>query len=79
MLLVVKPGGTVVLYHHENEAERQEYEQLHQWNFTMEQGQFVIWNWKRRQVIDVNDTLSEIAEVTGSVSGNYLTVFMRKK
>jgi hypothetical protein len=39
---VTRPGGWVVLYHAENEGQREQYNQLHQWNFTCEDGAFVI-------------------------------------
>jgi SAM-dependent methyltransferase len=42
MVAVAKPGGYVVLYHAENEGQREQYNQLHQWNFTCEDGSFII-------------------------------------
>ena len=42
MLTVSKPEGWVVLYHAENEGQREQYRQLHQWDFTCEGGSFVI-------------------------------------
>jgi SAM-dependent methyltransferase len=42
MVAVTRPGGWVVLYHAENEGQREQYNQLHQWNFTCEDGAFVI-------------------------------------
>jgi len=42
MVAVTKPGGYVVLYHAENEGQREQYDQLHQWNFTCEEGAFII-------------------------------------
>ena len=44
MLKVVKPGCVVLLVHHRNEAINQGYEQLHQWNFDVDNGRFVIGN-----------------------------------
>lgn len=43
-LAVTKPGCWVSLWHEDNEGVRQSYEGLHQWNFTSEDGQFVIWS-----------------------------------
>src|SRR5262249_54485561 len=37
-------GGKAVLLHHPNEAERNHYDGLHQWNFDIQNGRFVIWN-----------------------------------
>ena len=42
MVAVAKPGGWVVMYHAENEGQREGYNQLHQWNFTCVNGSFVI-------------------------------------
>lgn len=43
MLEVVRAGGSVVLRHVRNEAERQGYGQLHQWNFDERGGELVVW------------------------------------
>jgi SAM-dependent methyltransferase len=43
MLGVVRPGGHVILRHVRNEALRQGYVQLHQWNFDERGGRPVIW------------------------------------
>jgi SAM-dependent methyltransferase len=42
MVAVTRPGGYVVLFHAENEGQREHYDQLHQWNFTCEDGAFII-------------------------------------
>jgi SAM-dependent methyltransferase len=43
MLEVVRPGGCVVLRHVRNEAVRQRWVQLHQWNFDERDGELVVW------------------------------------
>jgi SAM-dependent methyltransferase len=43
MLGVVRSGGHVILRHVRNEALRQGYVQLHQWNFDEREGRPVIW------------------------------------
>ena len=43
MVTVVKPGGTVLLQHSVNEAEREAYSGMHQWNFDWRDGDCVIW------------------------------------
>jgi len=54
MLEVIRAGGYVVLRHVRNEAERQGYGQLHQWNFDERNGQLVLWRTGReRQLGDV--------------------------
>jgi hypothetical protein len=42
MVAVSKAQGFVVLYHAENEGQREQYRQLHQWDFTCENESFVI-------------------------------------
>ena len=81
MVEVVKPGCLVFLQHFVNEAEQEEYQGLHQWNFTAENGQFVIWNSTRR--IAVADALPLAAEIrtvvdTGEEKDG-LRVFIRKR
>jgi SAM-dependent methyltransferase len=44
MLAVLKPGCSLVTYHESNEAERQNYEGLHQWNFSVRESRLVVWN-----------------------------------
>ncbi len=41
---VVKPSCWVALWHIENEGKLASYSDLHQWNFSQEDGRFVIWN-----------------------------------
>jgi SAM-dependent methyltransferase len=46
MLAAARTGGAVLLSHFEDEAEREGYSGLHQWNFAARDGgaRFVIWN-----------------------------------
>ncbi|MHC2990478.1 hypothetical protein OB13_02360 [Pontibacter sp. HJ8] len=63
MLAVCKPRGYVILYHAENEGKREQYQQLHQWNFTCENGDFIIRDqWDRK--INVTKELATAGEVT---------------
>src|SRR4051812_6060060 len=43
MLLAVKPGGLVLLRHERNEAVNEHYRALHQWNFDLQDGDFILW------------------------------------
>jgi SAM-dependent methyltransferase len=52
MLGVIRAGGYVVLRHVRNEAERQGYGQLHQWNFDERDGQLVVWRAGRETKLD---------------------------
>lgn len=61
MLAVTKPGGTVVLDHYTNEAVALSYQGLHQWNFDVQDGRFVLWS--RLCKIDVAEELKDIATV----------------
>jgi len=42
MLKVVKEGNYVLLLHRPNEAEQENWRGLHQWNFSIEEGEFII-------------------------------------
>jgi SAM-dependent methyltransferase len=44
MYRVVRPGGAVFLQHSINEGQTNAYKGLHQWNFCVEGGRFVVWN-----------------------------------
>lgn len=44
MLAVLKPGCSLVTFHEANEGEHQNYEGLHQWNFSVEDQRLVVWN-----------------------------------
>jgi SAM-dependent methyltransferase len=62
MLAVVRPGGYVVLRHARNEAIKESYVQLHQWNFDEREGQLVIW--RVNHETNVSEALAGRAEVT---------------
>ena len=63
MVEVVRPGGLVVLLHHRAAAEGSLYRDLHQWNFDVRGGDFVIRRppWRR---INVTARLAARATVT---------------
>jgi SAM-dependent methyltransferase len=48
MVRAVKPGRWVVLKHVIDEGEHEGYGGLHDWNFRIEEGRFVIWNSETR-------------------------------
>ena len=62
MLAVSKPQGFVVLFHAENEGKREQYHQLHQWDFTCEDGFFVIRD-RRGRATNVTKELAAVGEV----------------
>jgi hypothetical protein len=49
MIAVSKPKGFVLLFHAEKEGEREKYHQLHQWDFSCENGCFVIGDRRGRK------------------------------
>jgi SAM-dependent methyltransferase len=78
MLAVVKPGCYVVLQHRVNEGQGAGYEGLHQWNFCVEDCQFIIWD--RQERIAVQDHLVGLIESMTCENGrdNWFVVTMRK-
>ena len=68
MVAVARPGGWVVLFHAENEGQREQYNQLHQWNFTCEDGAFVIRD-RGGRTVNVTDRLAARCDVECSRIG----------
>ncbi len=54
MVRVTRPGGVVILSHLENEAEKAHYNGLHQWNFSLDDGQPLLWNRRVRTELDAH-------------------------
>lgn len=78
MLLVAKTLGRVVLVHSINEAETEKYQGLHQWNFTVEAGRFIIWNKQDR--IDASARFQPFADMTIDTSRHgVVRLELRKK
>ena len=61
MLRVVRRGGCVILRHHENEAENENYEGFHQWNLMVRDGAFVVW--RRGEETNVSQLVAQVADV----------------
>ena len=79
MLKVAKPGCVVLFEHAINEGEHEGYGGLHQWNFCVRDGRFVIWQPERS--IDAHSVLEREAEVeieTRNDGSRYLRVALRK-
>lgn len=77
MLGVVRPGGHVVLRHGLNEAVKQAYVQLHQWNLDERDGEFIVWRPDR--MTNVTDALAGRAEVIcWAESGDTVVCVMTK-
>jgi len=63
MIEVSKPGGFVLLRHARNEAVRENYLGLHQWNLDASpDGDFIIWN--KHSSVNVTQILAGQANVT---------------
>jgi SAM-dependent methyltransferase len=67
MLKIVRIGGLVLLRHHPNEAEREQYHGFHHFNFDCRAGRFLIWN--KSLEVDVADFFSGRAEVSCTIGG----------
>jgi SAM-dependent methyltransferase len=78
MLLVTAPGGHVVLEHHCNEGEKAGYHGLHQWNFDLRAGRFVIWNHEKTSFVDECITSASIVKTEMHVEERRFTVVIRK-
>lgn len=76
MVDVVRPGGFVLLRHRRNEAETKDYLGLHQWNFDVQAGRFVIWN--RQASHDVAEALAGKAEVSAEEEGGEVRCVLRR-
>lgn len=61
LLSVVRPMGCVILIHYENEAEHEHYSGFHKWNFSTNDGRFIIWN--KENKIDVGLELGVACDV----------------
>lgn len=60
---VLKVGGVLSTFHHLNEAYRNYYHDMHQWNICMDnKGHFILWN--KESFIDVNDELGDYADIS---------------
>lgn len=62
MLEVAKPGASLNLQHMTNEAERNLYAGMHQWNFRLRDGDFVIAG--ASDEVDVTKILASVAQVS---------------
>lgn len=62
LLNICKIGGKVILRHAENEAEKEQYKGLHQWNLSLDNPEksFIIWRDKYR--FDICDIFGEYAD-----------------
>jgi SAM-dependent methyltransferase len=76
MLRVLKVGGRIALNHHENEAENENYVGFHQFNFTKEENDFVIWN--KTEKLNVRHLLPVSASLSVERVGENVHVVITK-
>jgi len=82
MVRVAKPGGHVLLEHHPNEAEERGYSDLHQWNFSTDEGGNFAITFRGRRTVNVTARLSAIADTRCDYVDNgerWLIVTIRKR
>lgn len=61
MIEVLAPDRYLILQHENNEAENEKYQDLHQWNIQIEDGEFIIWNKSTRY--NLSTIYSEVANI----------------
>jgi SAM-dependent methyltransferase len=76
MVGVLRPGGTVVMDHFEDEGAHQDYAGLHQWNLSAAEGRLVLWNEARRY--DAAAALGASCEVRVTVADGNVHAEIRK-
>jgi ubiquinone/menaquinone biosynthesis C-methylase UbiE len=76
MLRVVKVGGNIALNHHENEAENENYVGFHQFNFSKEDDDFIIWN--KKEKLNVRHLLPVKASLSVDIVGENIQVIITK-
>ena len=62
LLNVCKIGGKVVLRHHENEAQNENYKGLHQWNLSLNNPEKSFIVWRRGERIDICKVFEDYAD-----------------
>lgn len=77
MLLVTKRGCYALLEHIENEGEKQSYLGLHQWNFTLADGDLIVSGKKR--VTNISSELSHLGDFQCSIEGEWVRASIRRR
>lgn len=81
MISVCKPGGKVLLRHEQNEAEREGYQGLHQWNFNLVNEEFVIGSKFGTQLVRpiIQDIWGEQVQFKSWVDGQHQITIITKE
>lgn len=77
ILLVTKRGCYALLEHIENEAEKQHYLGLHQWNFTLVGRDLIVRG--RKSLTNVSSELSALGDFQCSVEGDWIRASIRRR
>jgi SAM-dependent methyltransferase len=77
ILLVTKRGCYALLEHIENEGEKQSYVGLHQWNFSMAGGDFIVRG--RQTATNISRELAHLGDFQCSVEQDWIKVSIRRK
>jgi hypothetical protein len=78
MVELVGTGRYVVLRHRRREGRSENYWGLHQWNFDVEGGNFVLWR-ARRERLDMTRRLGPVAAVQAEVRGDWVVCVITKR
>jgi SAM-dependent methyltransferase len=62
MLEVCKPQGYVIIITVENEGERENYQGLHQWNFSLEQDELILYTKNKEDNFIINNELKQVKQ-----------------
>lgn len=76
MVKMVRPKGYVLLSHFRNEGHQNGYYGLHQWNFDVRDGEFIVWNPVQHK--SVTAALGGIAEIDARLEGDVVKVTLRR-
>jgi 2-polyprenyl-3-methyl-5-hydroxy-6-metoxy-1,4-benzoquinol methylase len=77
ILFVTMKRCFAVLDHAENEGETQRYQGLHQWNFTVIEGDLIVKG--SGQMTNVSKQLSHLGDFRCSLNNQWVTVWIRKR
>jgi hypothetical protein len=78
MIKVARPQGFVVLFHVESEGKKNSYNQLHKWDFTRENGDFVIGG-QNRKLVNVSKMFVSAGDFECALADGNILVAIRKK
>jgi SAM-dependent methyltransferase len=77
MIEATKPGGIIVLWHNQDEAEQLCYQGLHQWNFHLENAELVVWKGDKK--LNVNRAFAgQLQVLQCELQENWVLAIYRK-